>query len=167
MITGSDPWLRQVARWAKGSREETSMGLSLVEKALELGTVDVLGRVSSEDLAYIAQIAEEVALSPGAPIYSYGDAPDALYVILSGAVRLYQEKDEIGVLGAGEAFGSWALFDDAPRVASAIADGPTTVLKVDREEFLELLGDRMAITRAIFKAMVERIRSLAELAQQG
>jgi AAA family ATP:ADP antiporter len=166
MIAGSDPWLRQVARWATRSREETSMGLSLVEKALELGTVDVLGRVSSEDLAYIAQIAEEVALAPGAAIYAYGDAPDALYVILSGAVRLHQEKDEIGVLGAGEAFGSWALFDDAPRVASAIADGPTTVLKVDRDEFLELLGDRMAITRAIFKAMVERIRSLAELAQQ-
>jgi hypothetical protein len=165
---GSDPWLRQVSEWAAGSGngEEKPMGRSLVEKALELGTVDVLARVSSEDLAHIAQIAEEVELPAGLPIYAYGDAPDALYVILSGAVRLFQEKEEIGVLRAGEAFGSWALFDEGRRVASAVPEVDVTLLKVDREEFLELLGDRVAITRAIFKAMVERIRNLAELAQQ-
>ena len=33
------------------------MGLSLVEKALRLGTVDVLSRVPSEDLAYVARYA--------------------------------------------------------------------------------------------------------------
>jgi hypothetical protein len=165
---GTDRWLREVGRWAADSEnaEERPMGRSLVEKALELGTVDVLARVSSEDLAHIAQIAEEVELPAGVPIYAYGDAPDALYVVLSGSVRLYQDKEEIGVLGAGEAFGSWALFDEGRRVASAIPEGEVTVLKVDREEFLELLGDRVAITRAIFKAMVERIRNLAELAQQ-
>ena len=136
------------------------MGLSLVEKALRLGTVDVLSRVASEDLAYIAQLALEVELPDGTTIYSYGDAPDALYVILSGTVRLHQDREEIGTLGPGEAFGSWALFDEAPRVATATAACPVTLLKVDREEFLDLLGDRAAIARAIFKAMVERIRSL-------
>jgi len=142
------------------------MGLSVVEKALKLSTVDFLAHVSSEQRAHIANIAEEIELAPGAPIYRHGDAPDALYVIVAGAVRLHQDGEEIGVLGAGEAFGSWALIDDAPRVASALAEGPVTVLKVDREEFLELLGDRVDIVRALFKAMVERIRSLAELAQQ-
>ncbi len=161
--SGDDPWLRQVGEWAAGCYKENRMGRSLVEKALELGTVDVLARVSSEDLAHIAQIAEEIDLPAGVPIYALGDAPDALYVVLSGSVRLYQDKEEIGVLGAGEAFGSWALFDEGRRVASAIPEGDVTVLKVDREEFLDLLGDRVAIARAIFKAMVERIRSLAEL----
>ena len=142
------------------------MGMSVVEKALKLRTVDVLARVSSEELAYIADIAEEIDLLPETPIYAHGDAPDALYVVVSGTVRLHQDGEEIGLLGTGEAFGSWALFDEAPRVASAVAAGPVTALKVDREEFLELLGDRVDLVRAIFKAMVERIRSLAELAQQ-
>ena len=163
---GTDPWLSQVATWSSQSPKEKPMGLSVVEKALKLRNVDVLARVSSEELAYIANIAEEIELAPDTPIYRHGDAPDALYVVVSGTIRLYQDSDEIGLLGAGEAFGSWALFDEAPRVASAAAAGPATVLKVDRDEFLELLGDRVELARAIFRAMVERIRSLAELAHQ-
>jgi HEAT repeat protein len=166
LLHGPDPWLRQVAAWSVSSEKESKMGMSVVEKALKLRTVDVLARVSSEELAYIADIAEEIVLAPDAPIYAHGDAPDALYVVVSGSVRLHQDGEEIGLLGEGEAFGSWALFDEAPRVASAVAAGPVTALKVDREEFLELLGDRVELVRAIFKAMVERIRSLAELAQQ-
>ena len=166
LLGGTDPWLRQVAAWTRAATKENEMGLSLVEKALKLRNVDVLARVSSEELAYIANIAEEIELAPDTPIYRHGDAPDALYVIVSGTVRLYQDNDEIGLLGTGEAFGSWALFDEAPRVASAAAAEPTTVLKVDRDEFLELLGDRVDLARAIFRAMVERIRSLAELAHQ-
>jgi ATP/ADP translocase len=163
---GPDPWLRQVAAFSVSSERGSKMGMSVVEKALKLRTVDVLARVSSEELAYIADIAEEIELAKDTPIYAHGDAPDALYVVVSGTVRLHQDGEEIGLLGEGEAFGSWALFDEAPRVASAVAAGQVIALKVDREEFLELLGDRVELVRAIFKAMVERIRSLAELAQQ-
>jgi len=39
------------------------------------------------------------------------------------------------------------------------------MLKVGREDFLDLLSDRAGIVQAVFKAMVERIRNLAELAK--
>jgi AAA family ATP:ADP antiporter len=167
---GSDhelaPVLQRALRQLDTPEEkDPAVGLTLVEKALKLRTVDVLEQASSEDLAYVAQIAEEVELGPESTIYADGDAPDALYVVLDGEVELKQGEVEIGVIGAGEAFGSWALVDDAPRVASAHTKSAATLLKVDREEFIDLLSDRAGIVQALFKAMVGRIRALADLAK--
>jgi AAA family ATP:ADP antiporter len=146
------------------THEEPKVGLTVVEKALRLRSVDVLRQTTSEDLAYVAQIAEEIELEAEAAIYADGDVPDALYVVIAGEVELRQADVEIGVIGPGEDFGSWALVDDAPRVASATTRAPTTVLRVAREDFIDLLADRTDIVQAVFKAMVGRIRSLADLA---
>jgi hypothetical protein len=148
-----------------GDEKEHAVGLTVVEKALKLRAVDVLRAASSEDLAYVAQIASELEQPAGSWVYREGEAPDALYLVLEGEVELRQGDAEIGVVGPGEAFGSWALVDEAPRVASAVARSAATLLKVSREDFLDLLSDRAGIVQAVFKAMVERIRSLAELAK--
>ena len=49
---------------APGEDSEPKMGLTLVEKALKLRAVDVLREAASEDLAYVAQIAEEREVEP-------------------------------------------------------------------------------------------------------
>ncbi|MCA9670408.1 MAG: cyclic nucleotide-binding domain-containing protein, partial [Myxococcales bacterium] len=153
---------------AKGSAlEARKMGLTVIEKALKLQTVDVLQRASSEDLGHVAQIAQEVELSPGTEIYAEGDSADALFVVISGSVKLLRGKDEIGTVREGEAFGTWALFDEAPRVATAKANEDTLLLKVDRDEFLELLADRVDIVQAVFRAMVSRLRQLADVVQSS
>ena len=157
-----DWWLRSVACWKMG---DDDMSLTLLERALKLRAVDVLKDASSEDLAYVAQIAEEREVSAGTALYAEGDAPDALYVILSGEVDLAQGDDAIGTASEGEAFGSWALVDESPRVASATAKTDATLLTVDRADFQDLLADRPDIVQAVLKAMVKRIRALAELAK--
>lgn len=141
------------------------MALTLVEKVLQLQSVDVLHLASSEDLAFVARIAKEVEVEEGAPIYAEGDPPDALFVVVKGGVRLHRGDEEIARLGAGEAFGTWALLDEAARVSSATACERSVLLEVDREEFLALLADRVDIVQAIFKAMVDRLRKLADLAR--
>ncbi|MBN4059146.1 cyclic nucleotide-binding domain-containing protein, partial [Endomicrobium sp. AH-315-J14] len=163
----SDAELRHIAERTlsqlDGNTKEATMALTVVEMALKLRTVDVLERASSEDLGHIAQIAEEVLLEEGETIYTDGDVPDALYLVVSGSIRLATGDVELGTLESGEAFGTWALFDDAPRTASATTAQATTLLKVNRDEFLEVLADRPDIAQAVFKAMVKRIRSLAGL----
>jgi CRP-like cAMP-binding protein len=146
------------------SWKEPTMGLTNLEKALRLQRVDVLRRASTEDLCHIAQIATELELPEAASIYREGEAPDALYVVIDGKVRLFRGEIEVAVLGEGEAFGTWALIDESPRVASAAAVEPTVLLKVAREDFQEILAERVDIVQAIFKAMVERLRDLANVA---
>ena len=161
-----DPVAAAAAGWILNgdTKRETTMGLTTIEKAMKLQRVDVLQRASMEDLMHIAQITEEVEVPAGAAIYAVGDAPEALFVVISGSVRLHRDEAEIATLGEGESFGSWALVDEAPRVAAATAAEPAMLLKVNRQDFVELLADRVDIVQAVFKAMVERLRNLAELA---
>jgi CRP-like cAMP-binding protein len=113
----------------------------------------------------VAQIATELEVAPDIVLYREGDLPEALYVVIAGEVDLQQGGAEIGVARAGEAFGTWALVDDAPRLATATARTAATLLRVRRDEFVDLLSDRPAIAQALLKAMVDRIRSVAELAK--
>jgi CRP-like cAMP-binding protein len=167
---GTDDDLADVAAHALRAQEaaresEERMGLTVIEKVLKLRGVDVLRRATSEDLAYVAQIAEETELDEGTKVYAEGDAPDALHVVITGGVQLTQGSTDIGRLGPGEAFGAWALVDESPRLATAVTTAPTTLLTVRRDDFRDLLSDRPAIVQAVFRAMVEHIRHLADLAK--
>jgi CRP-like cAMP-binding protein len=57
-------------------------------------------------------------------------------------------------------FGTWALFDDEPRVATAVTLDDTTLLRISKEDFLDLLSDHTNITESVFKSLVKKIRSL-------
>jgi AAA family ATP:ADP antiporter len=153
-----------ISRLEDPGRKEPTMGLSTIEKALKLQKADVLKEASTEDLGHIAQIATEEQFEDGAAIYSEGDTPDALFVVLEGKVKLHKEEQEIAVLGENETFGGWALVDESPRMASATAVGSANLLRVGREDFQELLADRLDIVQAVFKSMVDRLRDLANLA---
>jgi len=59
-----------------------------------------------------------------------------------------------------ESFGTWALFDNQPRLMTAIALTDVNLLKVRSDDFYDLLSDHDEITPVIFKAVIERVKSL-------
>ncbi len=136
--------------------------LSIIEKVVFLQNVDVFVEIPSEQLSYLAAIAEEITFSAGETVYKSDEPPDALYVVLEGRVRLHRDEEEITVAKTSEPFGTWALFDDTPRVATATALEDTKVLCIDRVDFLDLLSDHVQITEGVFKAFVGRLRGLLD-----
>ena len=136
------------------------MSLTVVEKVIFLQNVDVFGGVSTEQLSYVAAIAETVSFLEGDDIYVANDVTDALYVVIDGRVRLHRDGEEIMTAGPKEAFGTWALLDDEPRVATATVIEDARLLRVDRDDFMELLTDHSEITQGLFKTVVGRMRGL-------
>lgn len=136
--------------------------LSVIEKVMFLQDVDIFADVPTEELAYVAAIAEEVTFQEGEDIFQENDPPDALYLVLEGQVRLHRGGAEITTAGPREAFGTWALLDDAPRVVTATARSESRLLRIDREDFLDILADHIQITQSIFKTVVKRLRSLMD-----
>ncbi|MBD3401851.1 cyclic nucleotide-binding domain-containing protein [candidate division GN15 bacterium] len=134
--------------------------LTVIEKVIFLQNVDVFAQVPTEHLAYLAAIAEEVECREGDTIYREDEPSDALYLVLHGRVRLDREGREITVAEDKEAFGTWALFDEQPRVATATATEDTRLLRIDRDEFVDLLADHVQITQGVLKTMVDRLRGL-------
>jgi len=136
--------------------------LSVVEKVIFLQNVDVFAEIPSEQLSYMAAIAEELSFSAGEEVYKSDQPSDALYVVLEGQVRLHRGDEEITVAQPSEPFGTWALFDDTPRVATATAAEDTRVLCIDRDDFLDLLSDHVQITEGVLKSLVGRLRGLLD-----
>lgn len=136
---------------------------TVIEKVIILQNVDVFLDVPTEQLAYLAAVAEEVAFMKGETIYKADERSDAMYLVLEGNVRLHRDDVEVTVAGSQEAFGTWALFDAEPRVVTATAVDDTKVLRIYTEDFYDILADHVQITQGIFKALVKRMRKLIEL----
>jgi len=136
--------------------------LSVVEKVIFLQNVDILAEIPTEQLSHLAAIAEEVSVAGDAAVYEAGEPSDALYVVLEGKVRLHRDGEEITVAETNDAFGTWALFEQAPRVATASATVDTRLLRIDREDFIDLLADHVQIIQGVLKTLVGRLRDLLD-----
>ena len=132
--------------------------LTTIEKVISLQEVDLFSEVSTEELAYLAAIVTEEEHVSGETIYSWKDPADSMYLVVDGCVRLHRDGLEITVADAGETFGTWALFDDEPRVSAATAVEDSRLLKIHREDFIDLLADNVEITQGVLKALVGRVR---------
>ena len=134
--------------------------LTTIEKVILLQDVDIFEHTSTEDLSHIAAIAEEIEFRADDIIFKEDEISDAMYTVIDGKVRLTRGEKEVMVAGKMEAFGTWALFDDEPRVATATALEASQLLRIDKEEFIDLLADHVAITQSILKTMAKRLRRL-------
>ena len=127
---------------------------------MALQDVDVFSAVSTEQLSHLAVIAEEVTFSEGDVIFKETDPSDSMYLVLDGAVRLHRGEMEVTVAKENDVFGTWALFDDDPRVVTATTTQAAHVLRIEKEDFIDLLADHVQITQGVLKGMVQRLRSL-------
>ncbi len=134
--------------------------LTAVEKVIFLQNVDVFSQVPSQQLALLAAVSEELTLPAGGIIYQESDPSDAMYVVVEGRVRLHRGDTEVTRAGPKEAFGTWALFDDELRVTAATAAEDCRLIRVDKEDFIDLLAENVEITQGILKAVVGRLRSV-------
>ncbi len=136
--------------------------LTVVEKVILLQNVEVFEGIPTEQLSYLAAIAEEASFPKGQEFYRFGEVSDALYIVLEGEVGLHRDNEQITVARINDTFGAWALFDDKPRVATATAAEDGRLLRIYREDFLDLLADNSQITEAVLKMIVGRLRGLLE-----
>lgn len=138
---------------------------SIIEKVIFLQDIDVFKDVRVEDLAYLAAIAEEVTFIENDTIYEMNEIADSLYLVINGRIRLHRNGEEIAVTGQREAVGTWSLFDNQPRVATATALEETETLKIARDDFYDLLSDHVRIAEAVLRSLARRLRALSDLVQ--
>ena len=81
-------------------------------------------------------------------------------MLLEGRVEMSREGKAMFTVGPDETIGNWAFFDDQPSVVSAKVLEDTWLLRIDREDFFDLLADHAEITRNLFQALFKRVRSL-------
>ena len=133
---------------------------SVLEKTLLLKSVDLFKNIPGDILSKIANVAEEIQINSNDIIFMEGDHGDALYVIISGKICIIKHKKEIAVLEKGNCIGEMSLLDHEPRSAEAKASEDTILLKINQEEFYELMSNNPDITKQIVKILTRRLREM-------
>jgi NTE family protein/lysophospholipid hydrolase len=106
----------------------------------------------------LAKMAEQIVLRGGDVLFRQGDQSDAIYVVINGRLdvvkRAQNGKAElVNEIGPGESVGELGLVTDQRRSADIIARRDTTVARLDKREYLEILRrDPEGITRGLVRA---------------
>jgi CRP-like cAMP-binding protein len=132
--------------------------ISTVERVLFLKGVDLFAEIPGQELARIAQAAEEMELPSGAELMREGELGDSLYLLLQGEVEVRRGDQAITRLGPRECVGELALLDSEPRSATVRTLDATRVLKLERDAFYQLMNDHLEITRGVIKVLTQRLR---------
>jgi MFS family permease len=77
-----------------------------------------------------------IEVAAGEVVIREGEASDRFYVIESGSVSATHEGVVLRHEGAGEFFGEIGLLRDVARTANIIADEPTVLMALERDDFL-------------------------------
>ena len=143
----------------------TEKNLTTIEKVIFLKSVDIFEHATVEQLGRIAGLVEEVYFEAGQTVYKEGDPGDALYVVLSGRVLIERNGSTLRELKEKEAFGTLEVLDFHPRAATTKAIDQVRALKLNGQEFYELLSVDIEMVQAVFRTLCGLVRRLLRLVQ--
>ena len=123
---------------------------------------DVFAPLQPELLRAIAATGVVRTCPKNTVLINEGDVGDALYVILSGRVKVFASNEAgrefvIDFHGPGEYVGEMTL-DGAPRSASVITVEPTTCAVVNRAHFRDFLLAHPDFAMHLIERLIHRVR---------
>jgi CRP-like cAMP-binding protein len=133
--------------------------ITALEKVLFLKSVDLFRSLLGEELATVAEIAEEQPFAAGEAVFAEGEPGDALYLVIEGAVRMHRGDRLLAVLGVRDVFGEMAVLDAEPRSASATVVKDAVLLKIGRDDFRDILTERPEIGIGVIQVLSRRLRA--------
>lgn len=124
--------------------------------------------VPEDQLEALAQKGKLLKLGPREVLFSKGDPGEAMYVVLSGRVRLgvvSVEGREVtyALIGPGQMFGEIAILDGGPRSADATAAESSELLVIERRDLLGFIRAHVDYGLRLIETLCARLRHANEL----
>ncbi|MCB1866464.1 MAG: cyclic nucleotide-binding domain-containing protein [Chromatiales bacterium] len=101
-------------------------------------------RISPANIESVLMRMQEFEVADGDRIIRQGDTGDYYYVIKTGRCTVERRSRDdrpmlLATLSEGDSFGEEALLSGARRSTSVTADGPVTLLRLSKDDFVELI----------------------------
>jgi CRP-like cAMP-binding protein/CO dehydrogenase nickel-insertion accessory protein CooC1 len=130
-----------------------------------LRSMELFSELADSELGKIARLLKELKAAENEIIFQQGELGDALYIVLSGRVRIattdnFGRERVLAFYGPGEFFGDMAVLTGEPRSATASASTDVRLLQLRKEDFDLLVTTSVGIMRGMMRVMVERQAAL-------
>jgi CRP/FNR family cyclic AMP-dependent transcriptional regulator len=132
-----------------------------------LRDVPLFNGLDDAELAQLAADLKRRYFAADQSVFYQGDPGSAVYIIVSGRVRIYvhgEEGQEVSVViyGPGDLFGEMALLDRQPRSATAVAMEDTVLLALSDDDFYRHLRQSHQLALNLMLTLSTRLRDTTE-----
>lgn len=144
---------------------------SLTASAFRKSFPQLVKHTGANDVEALLACLKLATLEPGETLVEDGTRISSLFLVWDGElccrIENGDQQVEIGRIGPGQYVGEVSLLDPGPATATVIAESPTTVYELSREDF-DRLGQanpviRSKLIRAMVAQLIERLRSSDQL----
>jgi CRP-like cAMP-binding protein len=125
--------------------------------------MEFLTQLDAADRASLTALGRHRTLPKGGYLISEGAHSDAVFVLLSGHVKVFSVNDRgaevvLAVRGPGALIGELAAIDDQPRGASVTALEATELLAIPAGAFRDYLTGHPGVTILLMRTLTSRLR---------
>jgi CRP/FNR family transcriptional regulator len=140
-------------------------------RAAALKKVPIFSDLSERELDFLAARAVTHKLEAGKLIFSEGEPCEGLYVIESGAVKIYKtsaggREQVLAVEGPGGSVAELPVFDGGPYPASAATLSEASVIFVSKRDFQTLCTQHPEVALKVLKVLGSRLRRLVGVIEE-
>lgn len=134
--------------------------LTSVDRLLFVRGVPIFKELRDDFLVRLASIMDELSFPGQHTIFTEGQEGSALYVVVSGRVKVHLRGQELAQLDKGTCFGEMSLFDAEPRSASVTTLESCDCLILTQQQLYEAIDETPSIAVNIIRLLSRRIREL-------
>lgn len=125
---------------------------------------DILGDLDPPVMAMLQSHLKWVELAAGETLVAQGDPGDAMFISISGRMRVYARGDDgqervLREVTRGEAIGEMSLYTDEPRSATVIAVRNCVLVRLDKAAFQALIASNSQVSVALTRRIIKRLQS--------
>src|SRR5438874_10692456 len=144
---------------------------NLSEEAQSLARVPLFKRLEPHELEKLAEEIDQVNYPAGETIFNEHDRGDSLYVVETGAVRIWVYDEDVkevtlAELKAGDSFGELALLDRGKRSSGATAIADTHLHRLSSDDFQQFLMDHPDASIDVICEIAQPMRQPNQLISQ-
>jgi CRP-like cAMP-binding protein len=129
-----------------------------------LKSVPIFSELDSDRLKQISQLGSRKFYKKDATVLHENETGSALFVIISGKVKVSRESDDgkeviLSILNESDFFGEMAILDGLNRSASVTAIEEAELFLIQRIDFLNLLQEHPEISVSLLQELTRRLRA--------
>lgn len=126
-----------------------------------LRNTQLFGQIEDRQLRGLAKQLKQRRLNRNQVLFRQGDPADALYIVVSGRVRVATadragNEKVLAFLGSGEVVGEMGLLSGSSRSATVVASTDVELLQLRKTDFDSVVAGNFDVMRDLARALVRR-----------